>query len=90
VAELATYAVMSLGLLVLIGASSYLVYPNAAAEFTDARYLLPLAGLWGAVLALASRGAGRRWGPAVGAAILVLVIANDLFAQLQVIARYYG
>ncbi len=90
VAELATYAVMTLGLLVLIGASSYLSYPNAAAEFTDARYLLPLAGLWGAVLALASRGAGCRWGPAVGAAILVLVIANDLFGQLQVIARYYG
>jgi 4-amino-4-deoxy-L-arabinose transferase-like glycosyltransferase len=89
-AELATYALMTLGLLTLIGASSYLVYPSAAAEFTDARYLLPLAGLWGAVLALASRGAGRRWGPAVGAAILVLVIANDLFGQLQVIARYYG
>ena len=88
--EFVTYAVMTLGLLVLIGASGYLSYPGAAAEFTDARYLLPLAGLWGAVLALASRGAGRRWGPAVGAAILVLVIANDLFGQLQVIARYYG
>ncbi len=90
VPELASYAAMTLGLLVLIGASGYLAYPGAAAEFTDARYLLPLAGLWGAVLTLASRGAGRRWGPAVGAAILVLVIANDLFGQLQVIARYYG
>ncbi len=89
-AELASYATMALGLLVLIAASGYLAYPGAAAEFADARYLLPLAGLWGAVLALAARGAGRRWGPAVGAGILVLVIANDLFGQLQVIARYYG
>jgi hypothetical protein len=89
-AELLSYAVMTLGLLVLIGVSGYLSYPAAAAEFTDARYLLPLVGLWGAILALAARGAGRRWGPAVGAGILVLVIANDLFGQLQVIARYYG
>jgi hypothetical protein len=46
--------------------------------------------LWGAILALAARGAGRRWGPAVGVSIVVLVIAHDLFAQLQVVARYFG
>jgi hypothetical protein len=42
------------------------------------------------VLALAARGAGRRWGPAAGALILVLLFSHDLFSQLQVIARYYG
>jgi hypothetical protein len=41
-------------------------------------------------VALAARGAGRRWGPAVGAAIIILMLAHDLFSQLQVIARYYG
>ena len=90
VSELLTYALMSLGLLTLIGASGYLAFPTSAAEFTDARYLLPLAVLWAAILALAARGAGRRWGPAVGALIVVLVIGHDIFSQLQVIARYYG
>jgi hypothetical protein len=58
--------------------------------FTEPRYLLPMLALWGAVLALAARGAGRRWGPSAGALIVVLVLAHDLFSQLQVIARYYS
>jgi 4-amino-4-deoxy-L-arabinose transferase-like glycosyltransferase len=88
--ELVTYAAMTVGLLVLIGASGYLLFPNVAAEFADARYLLPMVCLWGAILALAARGAGRLYGPPVGALIVVLVFAHDAFSQLQVIARYYG
>jgi len=88
--ELLTYALMSLGLLTLVGASGYLSFPATAAEFTDARYLLPLVVLWAAILALAARGAGRRWGPAVGALIVLLIIGHDIFSQLQVVARYYG
>jgi 4-amino-4-deoxy-L-arabinose transferase-like glycosyltransferase len=89
-AELLSYALITLGVLALVGAASYLLFPGGVAEFSDARYLLPMLALWGAILALAARGAGPRWGPAVGALIVVLVIAHDLFAQLQVIARYYG
>jgi 4-amino-4-deoxy-L-arabinose transferase-like glycosyltransferase len=88
--ELLTYALMSLGVLALVGAAGYLLYPGTALEFTDARYVLPMLALWGAVLALAARGAGRRWGPPVGALLVVLVFAHDIFSQLQVIARYYG
>ena len=88
--ELVTYALMSVGLLLLIGASGYLSFPSAAAEFTDARYLLPLVVLWAAILALAARGAGRRWGPVVGVLLVVLIMGHDIFSQLQVIARYYG
>jgi 4-amino-4-deoxy-L-arabinose transferase-like glycosyltransferase len=88
--ELATYAVMALGLLVLVGASGYLAFPSSAAEFTDARYLLPLVVLWAAILALAARGGGRRWGPVVGVLLVVLIMGHDIFSQLQVIARYYG
>lgn len=88
--ELVTYAIMTLGVLILVAAAGYLVFPGQVAEFTDARYLLPMLALWGAVLALAARGAGRRWGPAAGALIVVLVMAHDIFSQLQVIARYYG
>jgi hypothetical protein len=46
--------------------------------------------LGAAVLALAVRGAGRRAGPAVAAALIVLFLAHDMFSQLQAIARYYG
>lgn len=89
-AELLVYAAIGLGVLVLVGADSYLLFPRVAAEYGQARYLLPLLPLLGAVLALAARGAGRRWGPAAGALILVLFLAHDLFSQLQTIARYYG
>ena len=90
VAELVTYAAMSLGVLVLVGASGYSQASTLPAEFAEPRYLLPMLALWGAVLALAARGAGRRWGPAAGASIVVLVLAHDLFSQLQLISRYYG
>ncbi|HTW43257.1 MAG TPA: DUF2142 domain-containing protein [Solirubrobacteraceae bacterium] len=88
--ELATYALMALGLLALIGVASFHAFPAEDAEFGQVRYLLPLLALLGAVLALAARGAGRRWGPAVGALIIVLFLAHDVFSQLQEIARYYG
>ena len=88
--ELLTYAVMAVGLLSLVAAAGYVQFPANRTEFVEARYILPLVVLWGAVLVLAARGAGRRWGPAVGALIVSLVIAHDLFSQLQVIARYYG
>jgi 4-amino-4-deoxy-L-arabinose transferase-like glycosyltransferase len=88
--ELATYAVMAVGLLVLIGSASFRAFPATDAEYAQARYLLPLLPLLGASLALAARGAGRRWGPIAGVAIVVLFAAHDVFSQLQVIARYYG
>lgn len=90
VAELIVYCVMCAGLIVLIGADSYTVFPGGNAEYGQARYLLPMLPLLGAVLALAARGAGRRWGPIVGAAIIMLFLAHDIFSQLQVVARFYG
>ena len=87
-AEIAVYAVMALGLLALIGISAYV--NSSEGLFADPRYLLPLLPLLGAGLVLAARGAGRRWGPAVGAAIIVLFLAHDIFSQLLVVSRYYG
>jgi hypothetical protein len=86
--ELGTYLAMGLGLLTLIGADDYA--HNFPGEYAEPRYLLPLLALWGAALALAARGAGRRWGPVAGVAIVCLVLAHDLFSQLLVISRYYG
>jgi 4-amino-4-deoxy-L-arabinose transferase-like glycosyltransferase len=88
--ELGVYALIALGLLALIGADSYLAYPRIVAEYAQVRYLLPLLPLFGAAVALAARGAGRRWGPIVGALIVVLLLAHDIFSQLLVVGRYYA
>jgi 4-amino-4-deoxy-L-arabinose transferase-like glycosyltransferase len=88
--ELAVYASIALGVLVMIGASSYVSDAlDHGAAFGEPRYLLPLLPLFGAVIALAVRGAGR-WAPVLGAALVILVFGHDLFSQLQVLARYYG
>jgi len=90
-AELGVYAVISLGVLVMIGVSSYTgdaIHHGAA--FGEPRYLLPMLPLLGAGLALAARGAGRRWAPVVGAALVIVVLGHDVFSQLQVVARYYS
>jgi 4-amino-4-deoxy-L-arabinose transferase-like glycosyltransferase len=89
-AELAVYCAIAVGLMALIGSDSYVMFPGLNAEYGQVRYLLPLLPLLGVVLALAARGAGRRWGPAVGAAIVVLCLAHDVFSQLQTVARFYG
>ncbi|HEX5852607.1 MAG TPA: DUF2142 domain-containing protein [Solirubrobacteraceae bacterium] len=88
--ELTVYLALAAGLMALVGAGSYLAFVGAGGALFEPRYLLPLMPLLGAALALSARGAGRRWRPAAGAAIVVLLLAHDVFAQLQVIARYYG
>ncbi len=90
-AELASYGVTGAGTLILVGAQSYVSDIVGGTEpYWAPRYLLPMIALWGLVVALAARGAGRRWGPCVGALLVVLFLAHDVFSQLQVIARYYG
>ncbi|HVR05109.1 MAG TPA: DUF2142 domain-containing protein, partial [Solirubrobacteraceae bacterium] len=86
--ELGVYALMGLGVLLAIGLDEYI--HGAQGEYLEYRYLLPLVALMGAGLALAARGAGRRWGPVAGALIVMLFLAHDLFSQLLVISRYYG
>jgi hypothetical protein len=88
--ELATYASLCAGLLVLIGADSYHQFPLLDAAYAQVRYLLPMLALLGAALALAARAAGRRWGPALGTLIVLLFLAHDIFSQLLVAGRYYG
>ena len=89
-AELGVYAAMLAGLAALVGASDYLESTAAAGSYAQPRYLLPGLALYGAALALAARGAGRRWGPVVGAALVVLFIAHNTFSQLLEISRFYG
>ena len=88
--ELIVYAAMALGLMTLIGIGSYTDSLSHAPVWWQPRYMLAMFPLLALVLALAARGAGRRWGPTVGVLIVVLFLAHDLFSQLQVVARYYG
>jgi hypothetical protein len=89
VVEVIVYATMGLGLMALIGASAYL-NSGESLGFAEPRYLMPLLPLAAAMLALAARGAGRRWGPPVGALIVALFLAHDIFSQLLVVGRFYG
>jgi 4-amino-4-deoxy-L-arabinose transferase-like glycosyltransferase len=86
--EIITYTTISLGVLVAIGIDDYI--HHVPSEYTEPRYLLPLLALWGAALALAARGAGKRWGPITGALIVTLILAHNIFSQLLVVSRYYG
>jgi 4-amino-4-deoxy-L-arabinose transferase-like glycosyltransferase len=89
--ELTSYAVIMLGVLVMIGITSYTTdVVEHESALGEPRYLLPLLPLVGAVIALAVRGAGRRWMAVAGAAMIVFFIGHDVLSQLQVIARFYG
>jgi 4-amino-4-deoxy-L-arabinose transferase-like glycosyltransferase len=88
--ELAVYALALAGLCVEIGVQSYRYLVVSGGRFEQARYLLPLLGLYAAIAALAVRFGGRRWGLALGAALVVLALGHDLYAQAITIARYYA
>jgi hypothetical protein len=90
-AEIAAYGAIVVGVLLMLGVSSYhcdLIEHECS--LGEPRYLLPLLPLFGAAIVLAIRGAGRRWAPAVGVAMVMLFLGHDLVSQLQTIARYYG
>ncbi len=67
-----------------------MIQSGGSAQFEQARYLLPLIGLYGAIAALAVRFGGRRWGPVIGAVLVLLAIGHDISAQVITIARYYS
>lgn len=90
IAELATYLVIVAGLLVLLAWVGYDWRLGHAGQFEQARYLLPLLALYGGLIALAARGAGRRWGPVVGVLIVSLALAHSVLAMLLTLTRYYG
>jgi len=88
--ELGVYVVALCGLCAEIGIESYRYLIANGGVFEQARYLLPLLCLYGAIVALAVRFLGPRWGPALGAVLVVLAVGHDLFAQAITISRYYA
>jgi hypothetical protein len=86
----ACFAVMVVGLLGEIGYTGIRYRLSTGFQFEQARYLFPMLALYGAFIVLVARGAGRRWAPALGAALVVLAMAHGLLAETLTISRYYG
>ena len=89
-AEAIVYLLVPVGLAGVIGVQSYNAVVGTGAVFEQPRYLLPLLGLYGALVALAVRGGGRRWAPALAVALVVLAVGHDIYGQALTIARYYA
>jgi hypothetical protein len=87
--ELLVYAALAAGFLLVVGWAGYRGRIDNGYVFEQARYLLPLLALYGAVIALAARGAGR-WGRAAGAALVTLACSHALFSVLLVAGRFYA
>lgn len=88
--ELAVYVVMLVSLLLLITTVGYRTTAFSRHNFEQGRYLLPLLPLYGALIAVAARAWGRRYGPVVGALLVVLALGHTLAAQLLTLVRYYA
>lgn len=88
--ELATYLALAIGLVILVNGNGYAARIDGALGFEQARYLLPLLPLYAAIIALAARGASRRYGPALGVLIVSVAIAHSAVAMLLTLTRYYG
>jgi hypothetical protein len=88
--ELIGYAAMAAGLLLLIGMVALRGFAPGISGAIQGRYLLPLLPLFAALLVLAVRGAGERWGRAVGVALVLACVAWSLFGQLLTVAWFYG
>ena len=86
----ACYTVMAGGLLAVIGYLSAQAALGGSYPFPQARYLFPLLALYALAIVLATRALPRRWAPVLGALLVVLAMAHNLFAETLTISRYYG
>jgi hypothetical protein len=88
--EAGAYVAMALGLLLLLAWVGYRAAVARHAGWVQARDVLPLLALYAAVAALAVRAGGPRWGPPLGAGLVVLAAGHDVIAGLTTLARFYG
>jgi 4-amino-4-deoxy-L-arabinose transferase-like glycosyltransferase len=88
--ELLAYATMAAGVMAGIGFLGIRFKQDTGFDFAQARYLFPFLAFYGAFVALAALGAGRRFGRPVGALLVLLAMAHGLLGQLLVISRFYG
>ncbi|MGH2948644.1 MAG: hypothetical protein ACRDPC_20705, partial [Solirubrobacteraceae bacterium] len=87
--EVLAYAAIVAGFLLVVAWAGYSGRLTNGFVFEQARYLLPLGALYAALVALAARGAGRRLGPPVGVALVILACGHALLSVLLVAGRFY-
>jgi 4-amino-4-deoxy-L-arabinose transferase-like glycosyltransferase len=87
----ACYGLMALVLLAVIGYLSAQAALNPPYYlFAQARYLFPLLALYALAIVLATKALPPRWAPVLGALLVALAMAHNLFAQTLTISRFYG
>ncbi len=86
--EVLVYFTMCAGVMGAVGLAIYRL-SSFGAPVAQARYLLPLIPVYAALIALASRAGGRRFGPAIAAAIVVTMSAHGFAAVMLSIHQYY-
>ncbi len=89
--ELGCYALVLIGLAAVVGHQQWRVFSvGTGAGFFQARYFLAALGLFGGLVAVAVRLAGRRAGPAVAVAVAGLAALHAASALILTVARYYA
>lgn len=88
--ELVAYLGVVLGMLIVVGIAGYRYRITTNLPLEQPRYLLSLLALYGGLVAVAARGAGARWGRAVGGFLVVAAMGHSLFAILRTVAHYYS
>lgn len=86
--EVALLAGFALSLLALVAVAGYDYRRQTGQIFEQARYLLPVAGLYGGAFALACAGFGSRWAPRVAAGAAVLFVAHAASGITLTLDRY--
>ena len=87
---IAAFGAMALGLFAVIGYQGARAMATTQFPFPQARYLFPLLALYALAIVLVTKAAPRRWGPVLGALLVALALAHNLFAETLTISRYYG
>ena len=79
------------GLALAIAVAGYrsLLDSGGVASFEQARYLLPLLGLYALFPALAVRAGGPRWAGPIAIVLVTGVLGHSLLAQIVTLSRYY-
>ena len=90
IGELVSYACLLGGLALLVNVAGYRYRVTTELDFEQVRYLFPLLGLWGALVAVAARAGGRRWGPALGALFVTLAVGHSVAGLVLSLGHFYG
>lgn len=86
--EIVAYVGSIVAVFAIVGLAAYRARLDGQNGFEQARYVLPLLGIYGLGLGVAALAAGR-WARVIAVALIGLALAHDVFAQLITVQRFY-